>query len=237
MAKRSSDSRNLRKWWRLDQTADDWCIVENNTYIRKSRSAQTNPSLTPDQPPAPASRRRRRLRRPNASSGSGSLVDLAVFQLCTTNGIYIGMSCSNQREVFGRCNGNWKRILRFLQSVEQSSDMVQTSAGNMQITTGRYHTLLIKNSSVYSCGSSLCGVLGHGPETTQCVAFTRINFPSPANVIQMSASQNHAAFVLQSGEVFTCGDNSSFCCGHRDPNPIFILLLSSAFFNPVFLFK
>ncbi|KAK8613930.1 hypothetical protein V6N13_122312 [Hibiscus sabdariffa] len=46
----------------------------------------------------------------------------------------------------------------------------------------------------------LCGVLGHGPETTQCVAFTRINFPSPANVIQMSASQNHAAFVLQSGE-------------------------------------
>ncbi|KAK8584891.1 hypothetical protein V6N13_138834 [Hibiscus sabdariffa] len=70
----------------------------------------------------------------------------------------------------------------------------------MQITTERYHTLLIKNSSVYSCGSSLCGVLGHGPETTQCVAFTRINFPSPANVIQMSASQNHAAFVLQSGE-------------------------------------
>ncbi|KAK9006067.1 hypothetical protein V6N11_035116 [Hibiscus sabdariffa] len=75
-----------------------------------------------------------------------SLVDLAAFQLCTTNGIYIGMSCSNQREAI------------------------------------------------------LCGVLGHGPETTQCVAFTRINFPSPANVIQMSASQNHAAFVLQSGE-------------------------------------
>ncbi|KAK8626387.1 hypothetical protein V6N13_134034 [Hibiscus sabdariffa] len=59
-----------------------------------------------------------------------SLVDLAAFQLCTTNGIYIGMSCSNQREVFGRYNGNWKRILRFLQSMEQSSDMVQTSAGN-----------------------------------------------------------------------------------------------------------
>ncbi|XP_039032443.1 ultraviolet-B receptor UVR8-like isoform X2 [Hibiscus syriacus] len=144
-----------------------------------------------------------------------SLVDLAAFQLCTTNGIYIGLSCSSQRDVFERCDGNWKRVLRFLQSVEQSSDM-------MQVTTGRYHTLLIRNSSVYSCGSSLCGVLGHGPETTQCVAFTRINFPSPANVIQVSASQNHAAFVLQSGEVFTCGDNSSFCCGHRDTSrPIF----------------
>lgn len=151
-----------------------------------------------------------------------SLVDLAAFQLCMTNGIYIGMNCSSQRDIFERCDGNWKRLLRFLQSVEQSSDMVQTSAGNMQITTGRYHTLLIRNSSVYSCGSSLCGVLGHGPETTQCVAFTRINFPSLANVIQVSASQNHAAFVLQSGEVFTCGDNSSFCCGHRDTGrPIF----------------
>ncbi|MBA0747032.1 hypothetical protein Gogos_009500 [Gossypium gossypioides] len=149
-----------------------------------------------------------------------SLVDLAAFQLCMTNGIYIGMSRSSQRDIFERCDGNWKRLLRFLQSVEQSSDMVQTSAGN--ITTGRYHTLLIRNSSVYSCGSSLCGVLGHGPETTQCVAFTRINFPSLANVIQVSASQNHAAFVLQSGEVFTCGDNSSFCCGHRDTGrPIF----------------
>ncbi|KAK8996694.1 hypothetical protein V6N11_081959 [Hibiscus sabdariffa] len=124
-----------------------------------------------------------------------SLVDLAAFQLCTTNGIYIGMSCSNQREWSNR--RTWSKPLQAI----------------------------------------LCGVLGHGPETTQCVAFTRINFPSPANVIQMSASQNHAAFVLQSGEVFTCGDNSSFCCGHRDPNPIFILFLSSAFFNPVFLFK
>lgn len=74
----------------------------------------------------------------------------------------------------------------------------------MQITTGRYHTLLINNSSVYSCGSSLCGVLGHGPETTQCVAFTRINFPSLVHVIQVSASQNHAAFVTESGEVSHC---------------------------------
>lgn len=71
----------------------------------------------------------------------------------------------------------------------------------MQITTGRYHTLLIKNSSVHSCGSSLCGVLGQGPETTQCVAFSRINFPSLSHVVQVSASHNHAAFVMQSGEV------------------------------------
>ncbi|RRT46623.1 hypothetical protein B296_00052650 [Ensete ventricosum] len=86
----------------------------------------------------------------------------------------------------------------------------------MQVTTGRYHTLLVHNSSVYSCGSNLCGVLGHGQDTTQCAAFSRINFPSLSHVIHISASHNHAAFITLSGEVFTCGDNSSFCCGHGE---------------------
>ncbi|KAA8523875.1 hypothetical protein F0562_010298 [Nyssa sinensis] len=122
-----------------------------------------------------------------------SLVDFAAFQLCNSHPIYAPLGLNAQKELFNRCSENWKRVLRFLQSVEQSSDMVETSSGNMQIRTGKYHTLLINNSSVYSCGSSLCGVLGHGPETTQ-----------------------------RSGEVFTCGDNSSFCCGHRDTGrPIF----------------
>lgn len=151
-----------------------------------------------------------------------SLVDFAAFQLCGSHPIYAALSLNAQKDLFDRCGENWKRVLRFLQSVEQSSYISETSAGNMQITTGRYHTLLIKDSSVYSCGSSLCGVLGHGPETTQCVAFSRINFPPLAHVAQVSASHNHAAFVMQSGEVFTCGDNSSFCCGHGDMvRPIF----------------
>lgn len=71
----------------------------------------------------------------------------------------------------------------------------------MQIATGKYHTLLISNASVYSCGSSLCGVLGHGSETTQCVSFTRINFLPSIYVEQVSTSHNHAAFVTQSGQV------------------------------------
>ncbi|WZZ29099.1 hypothetical protein YC2023_012500 [Brassica napus] len=151
-----------------------------------------------------------------------SLVDYAASQLCSVHPVYVGMGLTTQKELFANCEGNWKRLLRFLQSVEQSSDMVQTSAGNMQVTTGRYHTLLINNSKVYSCGSSLSGVLAHGPETTQCVAFTPIEFPLSAKVAQVSATQNHSAFVLQSGEVLTCGDNSSHCCGHLDTSrPIF----------------
>nr|GMD90170.1 ultraviolet-B receptor UVR8 [Ipomoea batatas] len=151
-----------------------------------------------------------------------SLVEFAAFQLCASHPIYASLQFSARRELLSRCNDNWKRVLRFLQSVKQSSDMVETSAGNMQIKSGRYHTLLINDAAVYSCGSSLCGVLGHGPETTQCVEFTPISFPFPVQVIQVSASHNHAAFVTQSGEVFTCGDNSSFCCGHSDTGrPIF----------------
>ncbi|KAL9263275.1 Ultraviolet-B receptor UVR8-like protein [Drosera capensis] len=141
---------------------------------------------------------------------------IQAFQLCGLHRIYASMSSDAKEALLGKCNGNWKRVLRFLQSVEEANGIVHTSAGNMQIKTGRYHTLLLNNSSVYSCGSSLCGVLGHGPETTQCVAFNRIIFPSSAPVVQVSASHNHAVFVTQFGEVFTCGDNASFCCGQQD---------------------
>lgn len=71
----------------------------------------------------------------------------------------------------------------------------------MQVAAGRYHTLLIHDSSIYSCGSSLCGVLGHGQDITQCAAFMPINFPSLSRVVHVSASHNHAAFVVESGEV------------------------------------
>ncbi|CAL9154241.1 unnamed protein product [Musa hybrid cultivar] len=145
-----------------------------------------------------------------------SLVEFAAFHICNVHPIFGSLPHNARANLLDRCNGNWKRLLRFLQSVEQSSSSVETSAGNMQVTTGRYHTLLVHNSSVYSCGSNLCGVLGHGQDTTQCAAFSRINFPSLSHVIHISASQNHAAFITQSGEVFTCGDNSSFCCGHGE---------------------
>ncbi|XP_020263681.1 ultraviolet-B receptor UVR8-like [Asparagus officinalis] len=145
-----------------------------------------------------------------------SMVEFAAFHLCEGHEVFAAMPTRLRKELFDRCGGCWKKVLRFLQSVEQSSGTVETSAGNVQVNTGRYHTLLIHDSSVYSCGSSLCGVLGHGQYTTQCAAFTRINFPSMSRVIHISASHNHAAFVMENGEVFTCGDNSSFCCGHGE---------------------
>lgn len=111
---------------------------------------------------------------------------ITVYSLC-----YLLSFCTIFWSLFTQC---WKKDLLINICLYQQ----------MHVTTGRYHTLLISNSSVYSCGSSLCGVLGQGPEAKQCVTFTRISFPSPAHVIQVSASHNHAAFVMQSGEVSTC---------------------------------
>ncbi|XP_068645480.1 ultraviolet-B receptor UVR8 isoform X1 [Aristolochia californica] len=146
-----------------------------------------------------------------------SMAEFAAFELCKAHSIFSCLPPNAQKELFDRCGGIWKRVLRFLQSVERSCGIVETSAGNqMQITTGRYHTLLIHDSEVYSCGSSICGALGHGPDNTRCDNFSLVKFPSLSRVVHVSASHNHAAFVMQSGEVFTCGDNSSFCCGHGE---------------------
>ncbi|CAN6461826.1 unnamed protein product [Victoria cruziana] len=145
-----------------------------------------------------------------------SLVEFSAFQLCRSHPMFQALPLTSRSEIFDRCGGKWKLVLRFLQSVEQAFGAVETPTGNFQVTTGRYHTLLVDDSSAYSCGSSLCGVLGHGPNTTQCVAFSRISFPFGLTVVHVSASHNHAAFVMHSGEVFTCGDNSSCCCGHGE---------------------
>ncbi|KAJ3706535.1 hypothetical protein LUZ61_010240 [Rhynchospora tenuis] len=145
-----------------------------------------------------------------------SVAEYAAYCLCHAHQVFDSMSLSARRGLLSRCGGNWKKVLRFLHSVEQSSGIIGTSAGKMQVDTGKYHTLLIHNSSLYSCGSNLCGVLGHGHHMTQCATFSRVNFPSLSPVVHVSASHNHAAFVTQSGEVFTCGDNSSYCCGHGD---------------------
>lgn len=61
----------------------------------------------------------------------GSLVDFAAYQLCSSHSIFGSLPSNAQKELFNRCCGNWKRVLRFLQAVEQSSDVVETSAGNV----------------------------------------------------------------------------------------------------------
>lgn len=60
-----------------------------------------------------------------------SLVDLAAFQLCVSHPVYAPMGFEARKALIDRCGGNWKRVLRFLQSVYQASGIVETSAGNV----------------------------------------------------------------------------------------------------------
>lgn len=66
------------------------------------------------------------------SKKSKSLVDFAAFQICELHPFYVGLSHRGQDELVVRCGGNWKRVLRFLQSVEQSSDVIETTSGNVR---------------------------------------------------------------------------------------------------------
>lgn len=60
-----------------------------------------------------------------------NLVNFAAFQLCWSHPLYSSMHLEERKALFDKTEGNWKRVLRFLQSVDQSSDMVETSAGNV----------------------------------------------------------------------------------------------------------
>ncbi|PWA13734.1 putative E3 ubiquitin-protein ligase HERC4 [Artemisia annua] len=60
-----------------------------------------------------------------------SLGEFAAFRLCGSNSVFVGFSDGAKDELLARCGGCWKRVLRFLQSVNESSDVVQTYSGNV----------------------------------------------------------------------------------------------------------
>uniref|UniRef100_A0A1J3FWJ4 Ultraviolet-B receptor UVR8 n=2 Tax=Noccaea caerulescens TaxID=107243 RepID=A0A1J3FWJ4_NOCCA len=148
-----------------------------------------------------------------------SLADNAASRLSSLHPIFAGLPLNYQKALVARCEGNWKRVWGFLKSIVESSDMVETPRGKMKITMGKKHTLVTNNSKVYSCGKSDDGALGQGPETRKSERLTPIVFPFSAKVIQVSASEYNSAFVMQSGEVFTCGcnhfDNDTYLPVHR----------------------
>ncbi|KAJ7533995.1 hypothetical protein O6H91_13G074600 [Diphasiastrum complanatum] len=145
-----------------------------------------------------------------------SLPELAAFQLCQNDPLFSVMPLPARSKLSKRCEANWKLILRYLHAVQQAWGRATTRKGNFQVVTGKYHTLLLGNGQLFSCGSSQFGVLGHGPNLTQCTSLTAIQLPMVSRVICVSGSHHHVAFLTERGEVFTFGDNSSSCCGHGD---------------------
>ena len=81
---------------------------------------------------------------------NSSLVNFAAFQLCWSHPLYSSMHLEERKALFDKTEGNWKRVLRFLQSVDQSSDMVETSAGNV-LSPLHYSSCVLYYSSSFTC--------------------------------------------------------------------------------------
>lgn len=146
-----------------------------------------------------------------------SVPELAAFHLCQTDPLFSLLQLQHRCQLLDRCGDNWKLVLRFLQRVEQASGSVVTSKDTIQIATGKFHTLLVHGDGLlYSCGSSLSGVLGQGHEHTQCRTAMPVEIPMALPVLHVSGSHQHAAFVTRCGQLFTYGDNTASCCGNGE---------------------
>jgi len=60
-----------------------------------------------------------------------SLADHAAASRCLEHPIYDALSLKKQDELVARCEGNWKQVLSFMQSIDESCAMVKTSRGNV----------------------------------------------------------------------------------------------------------
>ncbi|KAH1144405.1 hypothetical protein GLYMA_12G222600v4 [Glycine max] len=143
-----------------------------------------------------------------------SLVDFAAFQLCASHVTFARMGLNSQRELYDRCGGNWKRVLRFLQSVEQSSQMVETSLGN-----------------VFTCGDNSSSCCGHRDTTRPIFRPRLVESLKGIPCKQVAAGLNFTVFLTRQGHVYTCGTNTHGQLGHGDtqdrPTPKMIEVLSS----------
>lgn len=61
------------------------------------------------------------------------LAEYAASKLCAARAAFAAMGPAARGELLERCGGSWKKVLRFLQSVEQSSGTVETSSGSVSI--------------------------------------------------------------------------------------------------------
>ncbi|XP_027342224.1 probable E3 ubiquitin-protein ligase HERC3 isoform X2 [Abrus precatorius] len=128
-----------------------------------------------------------------------SLIDFAAFQLCASHVIHSRMDLNAQRELYDRCEGNWKRVLRFLQSVEQSSTLVETSSGN-----------------VFTCGDNSSSCCGHRDTSRPIFRPRLVESLKGIPCKQVAAGLNFTVFLTRQGHVYTSGTNTHGQLGHGD---------------------
>ncbi|RWW24840.1 hypothetical protein BHE74_00014016 [Ensete ventricosum] len=117
-----------------------------------------------------------------------SMVEFAAFHICMTHTIFGSLPQSARTDLLGRCHGNWKKVLRFLQSVEQSSCSVETSAGN-----------------VFTCGDNSSFCCGHGEAGRTIFRPTRIEALKGIPCKQVCARKRKTFVLTDEGSVFAFG--------------------------------
>uniref|UniRef100_A0A7I4D5J0 RCC1-like domain-containing protein n=1 Tax=Physcomitrium patens TaxID=3218 RepID=A0A7I4D5J0_PHYPA len=144
-----------------------------------------------------------------------SIAELAAHHSCQMHPVFENFPPRARLELLARCEGNWKLVLHFLNSLQRSSGLsVGGSGRDVLVAAGRYHTLLVdRKGELYACGTG-GSVLGQNPAVSNLQRPASIPLPAAATrIVQISANFNHAAFVTESGQVYTFGDNVSCCCG------------------------
>ncbi|KAG0591247.1 hypothetical protein KC19_1G161100 [Ceratodon purpureus] len=157
-------------------------------------------------------------RAPSGSIGGfKSITEAAAHSYCEKHQLFESLDSSARLQLLARCEGNWKLVLHFLECLERSSGRVtEANAGKKVLTAGgKLHTLIVnKQGELFACGKG-GAVLGQGQASTTTLETPRLIFlPAAASrIVQISASFEHAAFVTETGQVYTFGDNTSGCCG------------------------
>lgn len=59
------------------------------------------------------------------SSDFKSVSDHAASMLCSKHPIFMGLCPNNQKKLVTRCKSNWKRVLRFLQSLRGNVSVLE----------------------------------------------------------------------------------------------------------------
>ena len=78
------------------------------------------------------------------------LAEFAASKLCVARAAFAAMGPAARGDLLERCGGSWKKVLRFLQSVEQSSGTVATSSGSVSVLPFFLHLRGLKNLNLDS---------------------------------------------------------------------------------------
>ena len=112
-------------------------------------------------------------------------------------------------------NETWMSLLNFLTASERAREAEKL------VGLGSYHTALINNEHVYTCGRGFHGQLGNGQYDNVSVPERVVDvFSEGEKPVAVACGSSHNAVISSSGRMFTWGLASSGELGHGGWTPI-----------------